>query len=256
MALTTCPNCGKPVSDKAIKCISCGIELKSEALPLVEKETVKCSDCGANNPSDAAVCSTCGCPLGVDSVTQSNKEEKKSKKHTVVLVSVIAIVVVAILAVVFIFMRQKQVLADNTFHYLELAATIHTDISESEKNFNYVEECNRIVNTSGVSIGYDSVKGYADSITASTITDETNRYERVTGLYEELNAIGNVDDDLDVLKEDLESLHSSYSDRYNDAIINGGWFLIDDRNLSGDLEKVITEIDRLNTINNNVQNSN
>ena len=40
MAMTTCPNCGEQISDKAKKCVHCGTVL-------VPEEKKYCSDCGA-----------------------------------------------------------------------------------------------------------------------------------------------------------------------------------------------------------------
>lgn len=40
MAMTTCPNCGEQISDKAKKCVHCGAIL-------VPEEKKYCPDCGA-----------------------------------------------------------------------------------------------------------------------------------------------------------------------------------------------------------------
>ena len=40
MAMTTCPNCGEQISDKAKKCVHCGTVL-------VPEEKKYCPDCGA-----------------------------------------------------------------------------------------------------------------------------------------------------------------------------------------------------------------
>ena len=40
MAMITCPNCGEQVSDKAKKCVNCG-------MVLIQEEKKLCSECGA-----------------------------------------------------------------------------------------------------------------------------------------------------------------------------------------------------------------
>ena len=40
MAMTTCPNCGEQISDKAKKCVHCGAVL-------IPEEKKYCPDCGA-----------------------------------------------------------------------------------------------------------------------------------------------------------------------------------------------------------------
>ena len=57
MALITCPECGKQVSDKAGKCIHCGIVLKEiEDAPGVEQKTVKKSQRKNNKKSFIIIC--------------------------------------------------------------------------------------------------------------------------------------------------------------------------------------------------------
>lgn len=51
MALTTCPECGKEVSDKALSCPNCGT-------PLNDKKF--CKHCGAQIDKDCVICPQCG----------------------------------------------------------------------------------------------------------------------------------------------------------------------------------------------------
>ena len=53
MALISCPECGKQVSDRAKACPHCGFDLTAP----------KCPDCGAYLPADATACLSCGCPV-------------------------------------------------------------------------------------------------------------------------------------------------------------------------------------------------
>ena len=56
MAMTTCPNCGEQISDKAKKCVHCGAVL-------VPEEKKYCPDCGAELEEGMDTCPKCGCPI-------------------------------------------------------------------------------------------------------------------------------------------------------------------------------------------------
>lgn len=56
MAMTTCPNCGELISDKAKKCVHCGTVL-------VPEEKKCCPDCGAELEEGMDTCPKCGCPI-------------------------------------------------------------------------------------------------------------------------------------------------------------------------------------------------
>lgn len=56
MAMTTCPNCGEQISDKAKKCVHCGT-----VLILEEKKC--CPDCGAELEEGMDTCPKCGRPI-------------------------------------------------------------------------------------------------------------------------------------------------------------------------------------------------
>ena len=70
MAMIICPNCGKQVSDKAKKCVHCG-------MVLIQEEKKKCAECGAELEEGATECPNCGCP--VEELNASDKHEKPQK---------------------------------------------------------------------------------------------------------------------------------------------------------------------------------
>ncbi|MGN1166865.1 MAG: zinc-ribbon domain-containing protein [Lachnospiraceae bacterium] len=99
MAMTKCPNCGEQVSDKAKKCVHCGMVLLPE-------EKKYCQECGAELDEDAEICSKCGCP--VENVDKTEiipqqvevtgvKIAKKSKK----IIMMVLIVVIAGIAITY-----------------------------------------------------------------------------------------------------------------------------------------------------------
>lgn len=94
MAMTTCPNCGGQISDKAKKCVHCGTVL-------VPEEKKCCPDCGAELEEGMDTCPKCGCPIENTIETEKTPQQvevtgvkitKKSKK-------IIAIATIAVSAV-------------------------------------------------------------------------------------------------------------------------------------------------------------
>lgn len=56
MALITCPQCGRSISNMAKSCVHCGFLLVSE------HKTI-CPECGAEIAEDSSACGTCGYPI-------------------------------------------------------------------------------------------------------------------------------------------------------------------------------------------------
>lgn len=59
MALISCPECSKEISDKAAACPQCGYPIANNTEPKLP-ETVECLDCHKNVPFDDQVCPHCG----------------------------------------------------------------------------------------------------------------------------------------------------------------------------------------------------
>lgn len=55
MAMISCPECGKEVSDKAVSCPSCGFGIAS---------IKRCAECGEILKPENKTCPKCGCPAG------------------------------------------------------------------------------------------------------------------------------------------------------------------------------------------------
>lgn len=62
MGLIECPHCRGWVSDKAIKCVHCGVALKPTGQNI-------CSECGASLHGGEPICMHCGCPINTDVIT-------------------------------------------------------------------------------------------------------------------------------------------------------------------------------------------
>lgn len=95
MAMIVCPNCGQQVSDKAKKCVHCG-------MVLIQEEKKKCAECGAELEEGVTECSNCGCPVEEMNVSDKQEEPQKVEVTSVKVtkrVKVIIGIVVALLLV-------------------------------------------------------------------------------------------------------------------------------------------------------------
>lgn len=111
MAMTTCPNCGEQISDKAKKCVHCGTVL-------VQEEKKYCPDCGAELEEGMDTCPKCGCPIENIIETEKTPQQvevtgvkitKKSKK--IIVIATIAVIVVAIITAIGVQTHKKNVAA-------------------------------------------------------------------------------------------------------------------------------------------------
>lgn len=111
MAMTTCPNCGKQISDKAKKCVHCGTVL-------VQEEKKYCPDCGAELEEGMDTCPKCGCPIENIIETEKTPQQvevtgvkitKKSKK--IIMIAIIAVIGAAMIAAIGVQTHKKNVAA-------------------------------------------------------------------------------------------------------------------------------------------------
>lgn len=128
MALISCDNCGKEVSDQAETCIHCGATIKKEFTTSQEETTLKpsessesetpititCPECGNETPANNKNCTKCGFPLEKDQGTQmqpdetSGGEKPKGKKKTAIIVIVSIIVLIVLGSVIGFNLYQQQ----------------------------------------------------------------------------------------------------------------------------------------------------
>ena len=92
MALISCSNCGKEVSDKAKICPNCGCQLIEEII--AEETPIICEDCGSEIPPDADACPKCGCPISKDNEKFEDGKIKKKAKKPILILSIIVLIVV------------------------------------------------------------------------------------------------------------------------------------------------------------------
>ena len=111
MAMTTCPNCGEQISDKAKKCVHCGTVL-------VQEEKKYCPDCGAELEEGMDTCPKCGCPIENIIETEKTPQQvevtgvkitKKSKK--IIAIAIIAVIGAIMIATIGVQTHKKNVAA-------------------------------------------------------------------------------------------------------------------------------------------------
>lgn len=198
MAMTTCPNCGEQISDKAKKCVHCGTVL-------IPEEKKYCSDCGAELEEGMKVCPKCGCPIenAVEMETAPQQVEvtgvkitKKSKK--MIVIAVITVIAAATIAAIGVQMHKKSVAA-------KVAAEAQKQSEEYGTNLNMAaysilsgasdaETCGNLIKQ----VWYNSIYEQSDS--------KTDKYTKPNGYY--------VSDFNDALKNLF--LDSSFNDQIED----------------------------------------
>ena len=133
MAMTTCPNCGEQISDKAKKCVHCGTVL-------VPEEKKCCPDCGAELEEGMYTCPKCGCPIENTIETEKIPQQvevtgvkitKKSKK--IIVIATIAVIVAAIIAAIGVQTHKKKVAVKDADRKPFLHQKLETKKQESKE---------------------------------------------------------------------------------------------------------------------------
>ncbi len=105
MAMIICPNCREQVSDKAKKCVHCRYSL-------IQEETKKCTECGAELVSGLKECPICGCPIAEmsfeDIMEKPQKVEVTGVKITRRAKRIISILIVVLFVGVAFFVGVNQ----------------------------------------------------------------------------------------------------------------------------------------------------
>lgn len=175
MAMTTCPNCGEQISDKAKKCVHCGTVL-------VPEEKKCCPDCGAELEEGMDTCPKCGCPIENTIETEKTPQQvevtgvkitKKSKK--IIVIATIAVIVAAIITVLGVQTHKKNMAA-------KAAAEAQKQSEEYETNLNMAaysmlsgasdaETCGNLIKQ----VWYNAIYEKSDS--------KTDKYTKPKGYY-------------------------------------------------------------------------
>lgn len=91
MALLPCPNCGKQISEKAIRCPSCGVSIDE-----INSNTVLCNECKTRYAKNGEACPNCGCPNPV-AIKESHTRHKPIKPWAIALPVGIALLIAIVI---------------------------------------------------------------------------------------------------------------------------------------------------------------
>ena len=203
MAMIQCPNCGQQISDKAEKCVHCGMILKQENPKI-------CSECGAILESGATICPNCGCP--VENIKEEIPQQvevtgvKVAKKTRKIAIVAAVFIVAIVISAIGVNRHQKQIEAKRI--QLEQEAE-KKRIQEYSDNLNAVS----IAVLSGASEAEECCN-LAKQVWYDTIFEETNAntkkyiYYGTYLRYDDFNiTLGNLyaDEDFSQKISDIES---------------------------------------------------
>ena len=80
MALISCPECGKQISDKASSCPHCGCSLGKPTLQV--KESPRCSNCGFQLSEGVSYCPKCGAKVTLNKESLQKPVEESHKQES------------------------------------------------------------------------------------------------------------------------------------------------------------------------------
>ena len=201
MAMITCPNCGEQISDKAKKCVHCGIEFPEKKTILV------CSECGTELEEGTTICPKCGCPTSQNQEDQHEphqvqitgvKVAEKNKKK----IGLIALAAVVVLVLIF------GGLQINKKNYIKTLSQTSSFILSSAAD---AEDAGNLIK----SVWNNSIH--------KTSSKETDKYTRPNGYFvSDFNdALGNLFSDvtftsnIDSIKADQDRITSMMKDLKN-----------------------------------------
>ena len=175
MAMTTCPNCGEQISDKAKKCVYCGAVL-------IPEEKKYCPDCGAELEEGMESCPKCGCPIEKDVASEATPQQvevtgvkvsKKSKK--LIVIGMIAVIAVAISVVVSVQVHKKNVAAKAAAEAQKQSEEYGSNLSLAAYSMlsgaSDAEKCGNLIKQ----VWYNAIYKKSDS--------ETDKYTKEKGYY-------------------------------------------------------------------------
>ncbi len=175
MALISCSNCGKEVSDKAKICPNCGYQFIEEIITV--ETPIICEDCGTEISPDTDACPKCGCPVAEKAeipdepatqkveITSVNLPtvKKSAKKYIIIAIIVAVLIGIGIVVGAIIKNNQAEKISADYSETLKSATTMMLlGASEAESAGNLIK-----------SVWYNTIYKEWDS--------ETDKYTRSNG---------------------------------------------------------------------------
>ncbi len=182
MALVSCPNCGKSVSDKAAICPGCGFNLlQASSFSQGTHQHIVCKECGVENEDNATLCVNCGYPLGfteqppqkVEVTNVSLPKIKQKSKKILVGISLVAILLV-VATLVFVQIRKQNAIATAERISEEYGRNLSTAIYTMLTGGATAEEAGNLIKN----VWYNTIYEESDET-----TDKYTRKNNGTGSY-------------------------------------------------------------------------
>lgn len=199
MAIILCPGCKEQVSDRATKCVHCGMVLLNE-------EKKKCEECGAELEEKATVCSNCGCPV---EIFENNDNEEKAQKVEVtgVKVSKRWKKIIAILLVLSI-IGCATFIGVSQYQKKKAAENYAKKLSEYESNLSFTVDTILIGASSAERCGNKVREVWQNAIFEDS-DSKTDKYTKPNGYFVNFNsALQNLYAD-DAFKKNIDGIESN-----------------------------------------------
>ncbi len=249
MALISCSNCGKEVSDKAKICPSCGYQLVEKII--TEETPIICEDCGTEMPPYADACPKCGCPVSekneisdesapqkVEIASVNLQTVKKSAKKYIIIAIIVAILIGAGIIVGSIIKNHQsaKISADYSENLKSATTTMLLGATEAESTGNLIksvwyntiyEEWDSKTDKYTRSNGYGFNDDFNDSLTAlfsdsgfkSKISSIKSNQEAVSDL---MKALQNPPEEYEEAYDAIKEFYDAYLDLTGLAINPSG----------------------------------
>lgn len=235
MALITCSNCGKEVSDKAKTCPACGCQLIDE-IPN-ESKPIVCEDCGTEIPVNAEVCPQCGCPVTVknessdESVPQKveiasvnlSTVKKSAKKYIIAAIVVLVLIIAGIVIGSIIKSNQSAKNSEDYSENLKAATTtMLLGASEAESAGNLIksvwyntiyEERDTATDKYTRSNGYGFNKDFNDSLSA--LFADSSFQSKISSIKSNQEIVSNLMKKLQNPPEEYEEAYEAIKEFYD-----------------------------------------
>ena len=230
MAMISCPGCGEQISDKAKKCIHCGMVLAEEPKKI-------CAECGTELEDGATECPKCGCPV---EEAVSEKKAQTSQQVEVIklnirphinkkIITIAAIALVVVIAAIFGVTKVQEQKAIEYGENLETLSNLMLNgavEAETSGSLIYSVWYNSIYEKRSTSTdpytrpnGYfvsdfDTALGnlFSDEDFSSKIVYIKNNQERVTSMMKKMK---NPPEEWKDAYEDLQDFYDSYIELTN-----------------------------------------
>lgn len=231
MALISCSNCGKEISDKAKICPNCGYQAAEETF--TEEAPIICEECGTEIPQNAKTCPNCGCPVMRDN---DNTEEPAPQKVEITSVNLPAVkksakkyIIIAIIAAILVgaaFVVSSIIKSNNSAKYsknLKSATTIMLlGASEAEDTGNLIksvwyntiyEEYDSKTDKYTRSKGYGFNDDFNDSLSA--LFSDSDFTEKISNIESNQETVSSLMKKLQNPPEKYKEAYSAIKEYYN-----------------------------------------